>query len=96
MDGHSCERLTLRQLLWMYEGITYQQLTVACSVVAGVWNGQRTRQTDRVWVYTDFHPAHIGRAVNDGLTGREVIQSVTCWYAAEDIEWADGYGPTQL
>ena len=90
------ETLSLRQLLWLYHGHTYQTLMVECSGIAGVWNSQRTHKTDRVWLFTDFHPAHLAAAAEvKPKTGREIIRGIACWFG-DEIQWAEGYGPERI
>lgn len=82
--------------MWLYEGTTYQQHMIECSGIAGVWNSQRTKKSDRVWLYTDFHPAHQKPDAPKGKTGSEVLQGVACWFDPSQIEWADGYSVSKL
>lgn len=69
---------------------------IECSGIAGLWNSQRIKKSDRVWVYTDFHPSHQEGRRTKGKTGREVLQGVACWFDPSQIEWAEGYSPEKL
>jgi hypothetical protein len=81
-------------LLWKYHGITYQQLMIECYGIAGQWNAQRTKTSDRVWSYTDFHPDHF--EIKKPKSGSEVVQDVVCMISGEGFTWAPGYGPDML
>ncbi len=70
---------------------------IECSGIAGMWNSHRTKPSDRVWTFVDFHPAHLSEATKPkGMTGREVLQDTTCWFGVDGIEWAEGYGPEKF
>lgn len=84
--------MTLRELLWQFEGVTYQQLMIECSGIAGAWNAHRTRKADRVWLFSDFHPHHLSRPQRK--TSHEIMQSIAA--QSGDIEWAEGYGIESL
>ncbi len=85
------DRLTLRELLWMLQGRQYHDHMIGSHVVAGVWNAQRTKTSDRVWWFGDFHPDHLGRQ-KQRPTGRQAVKQVAqTWFAPGDIEWADGH-----
>ena len=86
--------MTFRELLWKYQGITYQQLMIECSGIAGFWNSHRTKLSDRVWTYVDFHPDHFTEPKKK--TGREVVSDVVCLISSDGFEWAPGHGPQSI
>lgn len=59
----------------MFEGVNYQQLMVASHIVAGTFNGQRSKRSDRWFTFEDFHPEHA--KPERGLSGDEVNRRVT-------------------
>ena len=87
----SIERLSLRELLWAHDGQAYERWMHTGAIVAGLYNCQRTKASDRVWTFKDFHPAHA--ADKRGKTGRQVIQETQQWFAAGEIQWLPGHEP---
>lgn len=75
--------------MWKYEGLTYQSLMIECSGIAGTWNSHRTKSSDRVWIYTDFHPDHFQKVIK--RTGREIVREQLSIFGPDGIEWAEGY-----
>lgn len=67
----------------------------ACSVTAGIFNSQRTKTSDRVFMFTDFHPAHLALARKAKKTGKQVLQGIACWFG-NNIKWAAGFGPDKI
>lgn len=65
---------------------------LACHVVAGVFNSQRTKSSDKVWSWMDVHPMHQSIATK-GATGVQVIS--TCWGWGE-MQWAEGFDPLAM
>jgi hypothetical protein len=64
----------------------------AATVIAGLFNSQRTKTSDRWWTALDFHPAHSQKR-SRGKSGRQVLRDVSGWFSPGEIEWAEGYGP---
>jgi hypothetical protein len=85
------DRLTLRELLWLHDGQSYERWMHTGAIVAGLYNVQRTKTSDRVWTFKDFHPAHA--TTHKAKTGRQVVQQTQGWFAADEIQWLPGYGP---
>ena len=67
---------------------------VECSGIAGQWNVHRSKTTDRVWMYTDFHPAHLGNQKKKP-NGRKVVRDAVVMFGG-DMVWAEGYGPEKI
>jgi hypothetical protein len=85
------DRLTLREMLWLHDGQSYERWMHTGAIVAGLYNVQRTKTSDRVWTFRDFHPAHA--MTHKAKTGRQVVQQTQGWFAADEIQWLPGYGP---
>ena len=62
----------------------------AAMVVAGLFNVQRTKASDKVWTAIDFHPAFAEKR-SRGKSGRQLLRDVTGWFSPSEIQWADGY-----
>lgn len=63
---------------------------IECSGIAGTWNSHRTKTSDRVWIYTDFHPDHF--QPNFRKTGKEVVREMISMFGPDGFEWSPGYG----
>ena len=92
-SAYAFDDLTFRELWSMIQGRLYHDLMMASHVTAGVWNAQRTKASDRVWWFGDFHPDHIQEK---RPTGRAVMRSVLNWFAPGDLEWAEGHSPEDI
>jgi hypothetical protein len=58
-------------------------------VTAGIFNSQRSKRTDKVWKWTDLHPAHAGE--RSPMSGAQI--TATAFAVAGDVQWdfAPGY-----
>lgn len=65
----------------------------ASHIVAGVFNSQRTKRSDKVWSWVDVHPQHQAHGTK-GATGVQVIS--TCWGWGGAMQWAEGFDPMQM
>jgi hypothetical protein len=86
------ERLTLRELLWTYDGSQYSSWMFTGSIVAGLYNVQRVKTSDRIWTFKDFHPAH-GR--DEKPRGKQHVANTLSWFG-DNVTWLEGYGPEML
>ena len=89
--GLNLDAMTLRELLWVYDGISYERWMQTGAIVAGLYNSQRTKTSDRVWTFADFHPAHA--TARRGKSGLEIVTQTREWFASDEIQWLPGFGP---
>ena len=92
--GGNAEHLTLRQILWRYQGITYQQYLASSQICATLYNVQRTKRSQKVWTWQEFHPWH-NRTRPHKATGAQVISTMVGW-CGDQMRWAPGYSLTTL
>lgn len=71
--------------------MTYQQAMTAGMVIAGMYNSHRTKASDRVFSWLDFHPDHV--TTQQAPTGQQQVAETLNWYSGDEITWLDGYGP---
>ena len=45
---------SLRELLWRYDAVQDYDTRRSCEIIAGLYNVQRTKPSDRVWSWQDF------------------------------------------
>jgi hypothetical protein len=81
----------LRELIWRWQSITYQQEMQAAMIVAGVYNSHRSKASDKVFAWTEFHSEHAGQ--RRGKTGHQIIQETQQWFAPGEIQWLPGHDP---
>jgi hypothetical protein len=62
----------------------------ASMVVAGVFNSQRAKASDKVFSWMDFHPEHAGQPRK---TGAALVRKTVDWFPASEVQWLPGYGP---
>lgn len=60
-------------------------------IVAGLYNSHRSKASDKVFAWTEFHSEHA--SARRGKTGRQIIQETQQWFASDEIQWLPGYGP---
>ncbi len=66
----------------------YQQLMTSSHIVAGVFNGQRTKRSDKYFTFMDFHPDH--HEAERGISGNELNRRITSQMEATgEVEWLD-------
>lgn len=87
---HYSEQWTLRDLLWAYEGSLYHQWIGHAATAAATYNAQRTKASQKVWLWVDLHPWHATRVVR--RSGRETIAALAASIGAE-VQWAEGFNP---
>lgn len=92
--GGPWESYSLRELLWRWQAITYQQAITASMVVAGLFNSHRTKKSDRVFSWIDFHPDHIQDIPQKA--GKQLVADTLGWFAPGQVQWLEGYGPEVL
>lgn len=57
-------------------------------IAAAVYNAQRTKITDRVWNWKDFHPSHMG--ATPPKASRQIVRGFA---ASASMRWADDFDP---
>lgn len=59
-------------------------------IVAGLYNSHRSKASDKVFAWTEFHSEHaVGRRAK---TGHQIIQETQQWFAPGEIQWLPGHG----
>jgi hypothetical protein len=89
--GRDISGMTLREVLWCYEGVSYERWMEAAAVMSAIYNSQRAKASDKVWSFADFHPAHA--ADRKGRTGKQIVHGTQQWFAPEEVQWLPGHGP---
>ena len=84
----------MRELLWRWQAVTYQQAMTASMIIAGIYNSHRTKASDRVFSWLDFHPDHV--QTKAPAAGKQRVAETLSWYGGDEITWLDGYGPGVL
>ena len=85
---------SLRELLWRYDAIQDYDTRRSCEIIAGLYNVQRAKTSDKVWSWQDFHPRH--QQPTRRPSGREVLASHLAQFAPGEVQWLEGYGPEIL
>ena len=84
--------MTLRQALWAVHQSQRLESQRLGSLMAAMYNVQRTRRSDRVWTWQDF----FGDSERRKPSGREVLLAQMAQHAPGEIQWLAGYGPEVL
>jgi hypothetical protein len=92
MAGLDIEGMTLREALWAVQQSQRLQAQRLGSLMAAMFNVQRTKRADKVWTWEDFFESGEHRR---RPTGREVLLAQMTQHAG-DIQWLAGYGPEVL
>jgi len=80
----------LRELIWRFSAVTYFQFMLSGNVAAAIFNAQRTKQTDKVFRWTDFHPSHHSKAQK--ISGPQLMAQALAM--AGDCDWDFAPGMT--
>ena len=77
--GIDAGTVTLRELLHLYAGASYQDDLISARIVAGLFNAKRTKRSAKCWRMREFHPQHhqFKRA-----TGRQQVDHLTNLFMA--------------
>lgn len=81
--------LTVRQILWRYQGLNYQQFLTSSQICATLYNVQRTKKNQKVWQWQEFHPWH-SRKQAIKASGAQVLSTLIGW-CGDRMRWAPGH-----
>jgi len=87
--GGNGSDLTIRQIVWRYQGLTYQQYLTSSAICATLYNVQRTKATQKIWQWQEFHPWHSGKR-KQKASGSQVISTMIGW-CGDRLKWAQGH-----
>ena len=79
----------MRELLWRWEGIVYQQFMQSAFIAAAIYNAQRSKKSDKVWSWVQLHPKHAERRTS--ASGKQVIAQVIAMSGDGEWEFAPGH-----
>jgi len=77
-------------VLWRFEGLQSFEWNQASHIVAGIFNSNRTKASDRWWTLQDFHPLAV-RKKQRPMSGNDVNAKYTQHLKAtgQDVQWLE-------
>ena len=77
---------SLRELLCRYQAVQYEANRRTAEIAAALYNVQRTKASDPVWSYLDFHPKHF-RPAAAAQSGKAKLAAIAA-AMAPDMVWS--------